>query len=75
MIVRQVSFLAIFSKKVEGSCGHHFHLHCIYKWLETKDECPLCREKWSVIFYFLIKKQEKVSQGNSQQNQQQNMQN
>ena len=38
---------------IEGSCGHHFHLHCIYKWLESKDECPLCRVKWT----------EKVSSG------------
>jgi hypothetical protein len=22
---------------------HYFHTHCITAWLETKQECPLCR--------------------------------
>ena len=33
---------------VEGSCDHYFHLHCIYKWLETNQKCPLDRKPWSV---------------------------
>jgi len=33
---------------IEGNCGHFFHLHCIYKWLETNDKCPLDREIWTV---------------------------
>jgi len=33
---------------IEGNCGHFFHLHCIYKWLESgNDKCPLDREPWS----------------------------
>ena len=32
---------------LEGNCGHFFHLHCIYKWLETNDKCPLDRELWT----------------------------
>lgn len=32
---------------IQGQCGHHFHMHCIYKWLETHDECPLDRVKWA----------------------------
>ena len=24
-------------------CGHMFHAHCIRKWLEGSDECPMCR--------------------------------
>ena len=32
---------------IEGKCGHIFHLHCIYKWLENgTDKCPLDREIW-----------------------------
>ena len=23
-----------------GLCGHHFHFHCIQKWLETSESCP-----------------------------------
>ena len=25
-------------------CGHLFCWHCILQWLQTKHECPLCRE-------------------------------
>ena len=32
---------------IEGKCGHIFHLHCIYKWLDSgTDKCPLDRETW-----------------------------
>ena len=32
---------------IEGKCGHIFHLHCIYKWLDSgTDKCPLDREIW-----------------------------
>jgi anaphase-promoting complex subunit 11 len=34
---------------IEGNCSHFFHLHCIYKWLNSGNEkCPLDREPWSV---------------------------
>ena len=26
-------------------CGHQFHVACIEKWMERKNECPLCRQK------------------------------
>jgi len=26
-------------------CGHHFHLQCLYEWLERKDTCPLCESQ------------------------------
>ena len=26
-------------------CGHQFHTECIAKWMERKNECPLCRQK------------------------------
>ncbi|MEW5299354.1 MAG: hypothetical protein WDW36_002379 [Sanguina aurantia] len=28
--------------KVWTECGHHFHLPCIYAWLERKTTCPYC---------------------------------
>ena len=31
---------------IQGNCGHYFHCHCIYKWLETSRVCPLDREEW-----------------------------
>lgn len=31
---------------LEGNCNHFFHLHCIYKWLENNEKCPLDREPW-----------------------------
>lgn len=24
-------------------CGHIYHKHCIFEWINTKNECPLCR--------------------------------
>lgn len=23
-------------------CGHHFHLPCLYEWLERSETCPVC---------------------------------
>jgi hypothetical protein len=31
--------------KVFTRCGHHFHMPCIYEWLERKDTCPMCESK------------------------------
>ncbi|KAG2445412.1 hypothetical protein HXX76_000034 [Chlamydomonas incerta] len=28
--------------KIFTECGHHFHMPCIYAWLERKDTCPMC---------------------------------
>ncbi|CAK66460.1 unnamed protein product (macronuclear) [Paramecium tetraurelia] len=33
---------------VTGACNHHFHLHCIVRWTEEQDYCPLDRQKWKV---------------------------
>ena len=27
------------------NCGHQFHTNCIAKWMEKKNDCPLCRQK------------------------------
>ena len=25
------------------SCGHYYHSECLNRWIEKKEECPLCR--------------------------------
>lgn len=37
---------------VAGGCTHHFHEHCIDKWLNqesAKGVCPMCRQEWVVL--------------------------
>ncbi|CAD7943204.1 unnamed protein product [Amoebophrya sp. A120] len=32
---------------VWGECSHHFHIHCIVKWLQKEQKhCPMCRREW-----------------------------
>ena len=26
-------------------CGHIFHHNCLHKWVNTKNSCPICRDK------------------------------
>ncbi|KAA8532278.1 hypothetical protein F0562_032311 [Nyssa sinensis] len=28
--------------KITTRCSHHFHLGCIYEWMERSDSCPIC---------------------------------
>ncbi|KAL3844573.1 hypothetical protein ACJIZ3_001976 [Penstemon smallii] len=28
--------------KIITKCSHHFHLGCIYEWMERSDNCPVC---------------------------------
>uniref|UniRef100_A0A1D1XQH8 RING-type E3 ubiquitin transferase n=1 Tax=Anthurium amnicola TaxID=1678845 RepID=A0A1D1XQH8_9ARAE len=28
--------------KILTQCSHHFHLSCIYEWMERSENCPLC---------------------------------
>ncbi|GKU97425.1 hypothetical protein SLEP1_g10570 [Rubroshorea leprosula] len=28
--------------KIMTKCGHHFHLGCIYEWMERSEHCPVC---------------------------------
>ncbi|XP_010907968.1 E3 ubiquitin-protein ligase At3g02290 isoform X1 [Elaeis guineensis] len=28
--------------KIVTKCSHHFHLSCIYEWMERSDSCPIC---------------------------------
>jgi len=34
---------------VWGECTHCFHLHCIMKWLQTNQQCPMCRKEWKYL--------------------------
>jgi len=31
--------------KIWAECGHHFHMPCIFAWMERKDTCPMCGSK------------------------------
>ncbi|QLQ80898.1 hypothetical protein HG537_0E02530 [Torulaspora globosa] len=31
-----------------GTCNHAFHLHCINKWIKTRDACPLDNQPWQL---------------------------
>ncbi|QLG71896.1 hypothetical protein HG535_0C02460 [Zygotorulaspora mrakii] len=36
---------------VVGDCNHSFHVHCIYRWLDTtssKGLCPMCRQPFQL---------------------------
>ncbi|KAL3511512.1 hypothetical protein ACH5RR_030913 [Cinchona calisaya] len=28
--------------RITTTCFHHFHLVCIYEWMESSDSCPFC---------------------------------
>lgn len=34
-----------------GTCNHAFHLHCINKWLQTRNACPLDNQPWQFAKY------------------------
>ena len=31
---------------VMGECSHVYHLHCIERWIKTKNVCPLDNKEW-----------------------------
>lgn len=36
---------------VVGDCNHNFHVHCIYRWLDTTTSrglCPMCRQPFQL---------------------------
>jgi len=31
-----------------GVCNHAFHMHCIQRWLQTRQVCPLDNRDWEL---------------------------
>lgn len=31
-----------------GKCSHPFHQHCIERWAQNSNTCPLCSRPWEV---------------------------
>ena len=29
-------------------CAHRFHYKCLYQWIQTKEECPICRVRINI---------------------------
>ncbi|KAF9596067.1 hypothetical protein IFM89_007120 [Coptis chinensis] len=41
--------------KIITRCSHHFHLGCIYEWMERSETCPLCgKVPTKLLGYFCI---------------------
>jgi len=40
--------------KIITKCCHHFHLGCIYEWMERSDTCPICGKVWYWWFCTLL---------------------
>lgn len=34
-----------------GACNHAFHMHCINRWLKTRNVCPLDNSTWTLQKY------------------------
>lgn len=33
-------------RPVKAFCGHEFHMHCLVRWVENSNSCPLCRARF-----------------------------
>lgn len=48
-----LAFLAEYTSenpKIVTKCSHHFHLGCIYEWMERSENCPVCGKVSSFSF-------------------------
>jgi anaphase-promoting complex subunit 11 len=32
---------------IVGECTHCFHMHCLLKWIQSKQTCPMDRKPWT----------------------------
>ena len=67
---RDIICVICFSEMETGKelpCKHVFHLNCLKRWFEQKQECPMCRLK-------IVPNQNIIHNNNNQQQQQQNQQ-
>ncbi|KAE9590309.1 putative transcription factor C2H2 family [Lupinus albus] len=58
LIFLQSFSLAEYTKenpKIMTKCSHHFHLGCIYEWMERSDNCSVCGKVILFTILFLIK--------------------
>ena len=37
-----------------ASCGHLFHYRCLFQWMQTKMECPICRVPIQLSWYLSL---------------------
>ncbi|OVA11005.1 zinc finger protein [Macleaya cordata] len=37
--------------KIMTQCSHHFHLVCIYEWMERSESCPVCGKLSSILLH------------------------
>mmetsp|Transcript_9064 Transcript_9064/g.18006 ORF Transcript_9064/g.18006 Transcript_9064/m.18006 type:complete len:145 (-) Transcript_9064:129-563(-) len=35
--------------RVVTACGHHFHMQCVYEWLERSNKCPVCMVRLELL--------------------------
>jgi len=52
-LLSKLFLLAEYTKenpKIMTKCSHHFHLGCIYEWMERSDNCPVCGKVILSIF-------------------------
>ncbi|KRF93859.1 ERAD-associated E3 ubiquitin-protein ligase HRD1B [Drosophila mojavensis] len=50
-----------------GSCGHVFHWHCLQRWWEESNSCPVCRSRGREFFQLYLSFEEaEPSQSQSQ---------
>ncbi|KAJ6766496.1 ZINC FINGER RING/FYVE/PHD-TYPE [Salix purpurea] len=40
--------------KIMTKCSHHFHLGCIYEWMERSDSCSVCGKELALLHDFLV---------------------
>lgn len=40
--------------KIMTKCSHHFHLGCIYEWMERSDSCPVCGKVIFSLMYICL---------------------
>ncbi|KAK2975942.1 hypothetical protein RJ640_008042 [Escallonia rubra] len=38
--------------RINTKCSHHYHLGCIYEWMERKETCPVCGKVASLIMFY-----------------------
>lgn len=40
--------------KIMTKCSHHFHLGCIYEWMERSESCPVCGKVTIILTFYVF---------------------